>query len=188
MDRRWIQGSVGRCNTEFEDSNADSTDRFHAEAQRARKWNYDDGTYPWSSWPPPQNEVDQLNANMKLARQIRDTYGLSKIKLAFGPSQDVSGSAWEIPLDKLKPGLDAGDYYSLSSYWNIQTGPSTDADYIRDADNFAAWLVGGTKAVPYGGQFEGYNGGSGSAYNTKPWIVHELGHRPWEEVNPAVWI
>lgn len=152
------------------------------------KWNYDDGNfYRWTSWPPPQSDINQFIANMQMARQIRDTYGLWNIKLAFGPSQDASGMPWEIPLDTLKPGLDAGDYYSVTSYWTTETGYPTDADWLRDADQFVAWLVGGSRAVPYAGQFGGYTGASGPAYN-KPWIIHELGHKPWGMVSPSIWI
>ena len=150
-------------------------------------WNKDH--FGWSSWPPPQHEIDMMNQKMQRVREIRDTYGLSKLKLAFGPNHDASGIDWELPIDWFKKGLNAGDYYAMSSYWSGQKP----YDWEKDADDFFAYLTYGTQGGdghgPFGGgPFGGYTGKSGESYNDKPWILHEFGHKEWTDINPAKWI
>lgn len=131
--------------------------------------------FGWSSWPPPQSQIDAMNAKMQLIRQIRDAYGLTKIRLAFAPTQDTSGISWELPIDWFKPGLEAGDVYTMSSYFSQGSYPY---NWAADADNFFKYLTSGSST------FGGYNGG----YNDKPWILHEFGHKEWAQINPAVWV
>jgi len=148
-------------------------------AQNEINGSWNQQLYGFSTWPPTQDEINRLNAFGQTVRRIRDTNRLTKIRLSFQPNHDISGVEYQFAIDLMKSCMDAGDFYSLSSYWS--SGIETQ-NYFDDADNLIDYMLNGT-AGRYPGQFGGYANG----YSGKTWLLAELGHKEFMEVNPREW-